>query len=169
MLVKNLNIKLFQKKTNRRGWGHMFWPTPRNFQEFYLTPRNSRQNKVSPLETPQNCVTVHPSEILSSKTKTLGNSTLFLIKPICKCDKGKWESTYLLACLPDANKKIFCMSLPKCVLPFLTNQVAHFISCGDIGCFCFSGNTLLLPFLLPAWFQDSSQIKAREWVKSQRC
>ena len=24
------------------------------------------------------------------------------------------------------------MSLPKWVLPFLTNQVAHFISCGDI-------------------------------------
>ena len=25
----------------------------------------------------------------------------------------------------DANKKILCMSLPKCVLPFLTNQVAQ--------------------------------------------
>ena len=82
--------------------------------------------------------------------------------PICKCDKEKWESTYLLTCLPDANKKIFCMSLPKCVLPFLTNQVTQFISCGDIGCFYFSGNALLLQFLLPAWFQDSIQIKARE-------
>ena len=82
--------------------------------------------------------------------------------PIRKCDKEKWESTYLLSCLPDANEEIFCMSLPKCVLPFLTNQVAQFISCGDIGCFYFSGNTLLLPFLLPSWFQDSSQIKTRE-------
>ena len=68
----------------------------------------------------------------------------------------------VLVCLPDANKEIFCMSLLKCMLPFLTNQVAQFISCGDIGCFYFSGNRLLLPFLLPAWFQDSSQIKARE-------
>ena len=81
---------------------------------------------------------------------------------ICKCDKEKWESTCLLTCLLDANKEIFCMSLPKCVLPFLTNQVAQFISCGDIGCFYFSGNTLLLQFLLSTWFQDSIQIKARE-------
>ena len=155
MLVKNLNVTPFQKEKQTEGVEDTcFDPPPLppwNFQDFYFTPKNSRQNKVSPLETPQNCVTVHPSEILRSKTKTIGNSTLFLINAYL-CDKGKWESTYLLACLPDGNKKIFSMNLPKCVLLFLTNQVAQFISCDDIGSFYFSGNTLLLPFLLPAWF-----------------
>ena len=50
----------------------------------------------------------------------------------------------LARCLPDPNKEIFFMSLPKWVLPFLTNQVAHFISCGDMGCFNSSGNILCL-------------------------
>ena len=49
----------------------------------------------------------------------------------------------------------------RSVLPFLSNQVAQFTSCGDIGCFYFSWEyTSSRPFLLPAWFLDSSQIKA---------
>ena len=45
-------------------------------------------------------------------------------------ERGKLESTGLLACLCCVNQKIFCMSLLKTVLPFLTNQAAQFISCG---------------------------------------
>ena len=144
MLVKNLNIRLFQKKNKQKELRTYFLtfppsPYPLSFQAFYFNPRNSRQNKASPLETKQNCVTVHPSEILRPKTKTQGwkihvvfNQRLSV--SVIKENKNP-PMTYLLACLPDANKEIFCMSLPKCVLPFLTNQVAQFISYGDIGCF----------------------------------
>ena len=57
MLVKNLKIKLFQKKNKQKGLRtHILTPPPLwNFQDFYSTPTNSRQNKASPLETPQNC------------------------------------------------------------------------------------------------------------------
>ena len=58
-------------------------------------------------------------------------------------ERGKLESTCLLACLPRVNKGIFHMSLLKTVLPFLTNQATQFISRG-IGC----SYSLLLPFLL---------------------
>ena len=42
------------------------------------------------------------------------------------------------------------------------DQSSHILSCGDMGSFYSSGNILLLSFLLPAWFQDSSQIDASE-------
>ena len=54
----------------------------------------------------------------------------------------------LARCLPDPQKEIFFMRLPKWVLPFLTNQVAHFISCEDMGCFNSSGNILCLHFFI---------------------
>ena len=34
------------------------------------------------------------------------------------------QAERLLACSPDTDKKIFCVSLLKTVLPFLTNQAA---------------------------------------------
>ena len=49
-------------------------------------------------------------------------------------ERGQLESTSLLACSPRVMLEIFRMSLLKTALPFLTNQTAHFISCG-IGCF----------------------------------
>ena len=76
-----------------------------------------------------------------------------------------WGNENPRTCLPAClmlTRKFSAWVYQSVMLPFLTNQVTQFISCGDIGCFYFSGNTLLLPFLLPAWFQDSSQIKARE-------
>ena len=89
MFVKNLNIGLFQKKKNRQGGFEgggvgvedIFFepPPPSEFLGLLLYPWKFQKNKASPLETPQNCVTVHPSEILKPKTKTPGNSTLFLI------------------------------------------------------------------------------------------
>ena len=54
MTVKNLNIKLFQKKTTE-GVEDTYFGHPWNFQDFYSTPTNSIQSKASPLETPQNC------------------------------------------------------------------------------------------------------------------
>ena len=35
-----------------------------------------------------------------------------------------WLPARLLACSPDTDKEIFCVSLLKTVLPFLTNQAA---------------------------------------------
>ena len=53
------------------------------------------------------------------------------------------EEIHMLACLltssPHVNEEIFCMSLVKSVLPFLTNQAALFISRG-ISRSYFSGN-----------------------------
>ena len=49
-----------------------------------------------------------------------------------KSEKGNLEAKCLLACLPDIDKEIFCMSLLKTILSFLTNQVTWFCSCGII-------------------------------------
>ena len=47
----------------------LFWKPAWNFSFFHFTPGNSRHSKAPPLEIPR------------PKTKTLGNSTLFLINP----------------------------------------------------------------------------------------
>ena len=47
-----------------------------------------------------------------------------------KFEKIKLEAKCLLACLPDTDKEVFCVSLLKTVLPFLTNQAAKFCSRG---------------------------------------
>ena len=157
MFVKNLNIRLFQKKNKQGGgegfgegksWGHNFltpYPSPPEFLGFLLCPWKFQTKQDFTLETPQNCVTIHPSEILKPKTKTPGNSTLYLINAYL------WQREMRIHLLAGLLARS-----PKWVLPFLTNQFAQFISCGDMGCFFSSENILLLASFLPAWFQDSS-------------
>ena len=48
-----------------------------------------------------------------SKTKTLGNSTLFLINTYLYVWQREMKIHLLARCLPDSNKEIFSMSLPK--------------------------------------------------------
>ena len=65
---------------------------------------------------------------------------------------------FVLACSPRVNKDIFRVSLLKSPLPFLTNKIVRFISCG-ISRFYFSGN-FLLSFLL--WYNFKILVKSRD-------
>ena len=79
-----------------------------------------------------------------------------------KSEKGKLESKWLLACLPDTDKEIFHASLLKTVF-FFTNQAVQcqFGSCivlyGVLSTSCFSGNS---PWLSLKW------VCRRFWIKS---
>ena len=65
---------------------------------------------------------------------------------------------FVLACSPRVNQDIFRVSLLKSPLPFLTNKIVRFISCG-ISRFYFSGN-FLLSFLL--WYNFKILVKSRD-------
>ena len=78
---------LFQKKTKQgdRGfWGHRYFfkppPLPGIFRFFTLPLEIPDRTRLTP-RTCQNCFILHLSEILRPKTKTCGNSMLFLINP----------------------------------------------------------------------------------------
>ena len=51
-----------------------------------------------------------------------------MLESMQKSEKEKLEAKCWLTYLPDADKKTFCVSLLKTVLPFLTNQVTQFAS-----------------------------------------
>ena len=77
-------------------------------------------------------------------------------------DRGKLESTCLLACSPCVSQKIVCVSLLKNVLLFLTNETMWFISFGIV-CSCFSGN-LLVSFLLRHNFETQFKSKGGDYI-----
>ena len=64
----------------------------------------------------------------------------------------------VLACSPRVNQEIFRVSLLKSALPFLTNKIVRFISCG-IDRSYFSGNFLLSFFL---WYNFKILVESRD-------
>ena len=64
-------------KPNRGVEDILFWNPPWNFSLLYFTSGNSRQNKVPPWIFHK--IVLDPLEIPMPKTKTPGNSTLFLL------------------------------------------------------------------------------------------